>query len=166
MLCVLILYISGGTHSLKSTPNDRFFEKLFMAIFIYSLSFFQKSSERKSPKKYFSYFVLMFGLAIRLIRQHTTYLNTVVIKKKKAANTHLVSQTQFYKLYPFFSIFKIQTFQKNHPLLQSKKYNNKLLCHINKINNSVVKQEESKISRCLIQTYITGHYNLSVRIMS
>ena len=36
MLCMLILYISGGTYSLKSTPNDRFFEKLFMEIFIYS----------------------------------------------------------------------------------------------------------------------------------
>ena len=33
MLCVLILYISGGTYSLKLTPNDRFFEKLFMTIF-------------------------------------------------------------------------------------------------------------------------------------
>ena len=31
MLCVLILYITGGIYSLKSTPNDRF-EKLFMAI--------------------------------------------------------------------------------------------------------------------------------------
>ena len=29
MLCVLILCVSGGTYSLKSTPNDRFFEKLF-----------------------------------------------------------------------------------------------------------------------------------------
>ena len=25
LLCVLILYISGGTYSLQSTPNDRFF---------------------------------------------------------------------------------------------------------------------------------------------
>ena len=39
MLCVLILYISGGTYSLKSTPNDRFFEKLFTAGF-YLLSEF------------------------------------------------------------------------------------------------------------------------------
>ena len=39
ILCVLILYISGGTYSLNSTPNDRFFEKLFMAIF-YLLSEF------------------------------------------------------------------------------------------------------------------------------
>ena len=29
MLCVVILYVSGGTYSLKSTPNDRF-EKLFI----------------------------------------------------------------------------------------------------------------------------------------
>ena len=29
---MLILYISGGSHCLKSTPNDRFFEKLFTAI--------------------------------------------------------------------------------------------------------------------------------------
>ena len=32
MLCVLILYKTGGTYSLKSPPNERFFEKLFMAI--------------------------------------------------------------------------------------------------------------------------------------
>ena len=31
MLCVLILYISGGTYSLKSTPNDRFLRNFFMA---------------------------------------------------------------------------------------------------------------------------------------
>ena len=64
MLCVLIfLYISGGTYSLKSTPNYRFFfEKFFMAILFDSQSFCQKSAERKSPKKYFSYFVLMSGL--------------------------------------------------------------------------------------------------------
>ena len=30
IVCVLILYISGGTYSLKLTPNDRCFEKLFM----------------------------------------------------------------------------------------------------------------------------------------
>ena len=29
MLCVLILYISGWTYSLKSTPNDRFFWEIF-----------------------------------------------------------------------------------------------------------------------------------------
>ena len=36
---VNFLYISGGTYSLKLVPNDRFVEKLFMAIFIYSREF-------------------------------------------------------------------------------------------------------------------------------
>ena len=61
MLCVLILYICGRTYSLKSTPKDRFFEKLFMAIYIYSQRFCQKSAERKSPK---NTFVFMSGLRL------------------------------------------------------------------------------------------------------
>ena len=36
MLCVLILYTSGGIYSLKSPSNDRFSEKLFMAILFIS----------------------------------------------------------------------------------------------------------------------------------
>ena len=52
MLCALILYISGGIHSLRPTSNDRFFEKHFYGNFIYSQSFCQKSAKRKSPKKY------------------------------------------------------------------------------------------------------------------
>ena len=44
MVCVLIFVISGGTYSLKSTPNDRFFEKLFMAVLIYSQSFCQRNT--------------------------------------------------------------------------------------------------------------------------
>ena len=56
----------------------KFFEKLFMAIFIYSQSFCQKSAERKSPKKYLLYFCFDVWpgartLALRLISQHTTY---------------------------------------------------------------------------------------------
>ena len=62
MLCVLILYISGVTYSLKSTPNDKFFEKLFMAILFTLRVFCQKSAEWKSPTIYCLYFVLMSGL--------------------------------------------------------------------------------------------------------
>ena len=74
MLCVLILYIKGGTYSLKPTPNDRFLKKLFMTI-LFTQSFCQKSAEKKSPKKYFLYLVLMTGLwfelwSLRLISQH------------------------------------------------------------------------------------------------
>ena len=35
---MLIIYISGGTYSLKSTPNDRFVETLFLALLFYSPS--------------------------------------------------------------------------------------------------------------------------------
>ena len=40
VVCANFLYISGGTYSLKSTPNDRFFEKLFMAVFEFTLRVF------------------------------------------------------------------------------------------------------------------------------
>ena len=63
VVCVNFIH-KWGDLQLKLTPNDRFFEKLFMAIFIYSQSFCQKSAEKKSPKKYFSYFILMSDLGI------------------------------------------------------------------------------------------------------
>ena len=50
MLCVLILYISGGTYSLKSTPNDRFFEKLFMAI-LFTLRNFARNLLRGNRRR-------------------------------------------------------------------------------------------------------------------
>ena len=61
---MLILYVSGVTYSLKSTPNDRFFKKLFVSILFTLKSFCHKFADRKSLKKYFSYFVLMFGLGL------------------------------------------------------------------------------------------------------
>ena len=42
------------------------FEKLFHGRFIYSQSFCQKSTERKSPKKYFSYLIFDDWLGIRV----------------------------------------------------------------------------------------------------
>ena len=42
ILCLLILNMSGGTYSLKTTPNDRFLRKLCIAIiFTYSQRFCQ-----------------------------------------------------------------------------------------------------------------------------
>ena len=40
------------------------FWETFHGNFIYSQSFYQKSAERKSPKKYYSYFVLISGLGL------------------------------------------------------------------------------------------------------
>ena len=70
MLRVLILYISCGIY--RTTTNDRFFEKLFVAVLIYSQSFCQKSTERKSPKKSPGARIL----TLRLISQYTTYQTT------------------------------------------------------------------------------------------
>ena len=48
MLCAFILYVSFGTYSLTSTQNDRFFFRSFLIAEI----LYQKSAEKKSPKKY------------------------------------------------------------------------------------------------------------------
>ena len=53
ILCVLILYMNGGTYSLKSTPNNRFVLETFHGSFIYFQSFCQISAERRAPKIYF-----------------------------------------------------------------------------------------------------------------
>ena len=45
MLCVLILYMSGGTYSLKSTPNDRFVGNFFIVI-LFNLKTLNKSLHR------------------------------------------------------------------------------------------------------------------------
>ena len=70
-LSVLILYIRGGTYSLKSTPNDRFFEKLFMGI-LFTLRVFARNL-----LLYFVFYVRPETriLALRLISQHTTLID-------------------------------------------------------------------------------------------
>ena len=56
----MVLFLSsGGTCYLKSTPNDKFFEKVFMAI-LFSLigkyfSFRQKSAGMKASQNKFSF---------------------------------------------------------------------------------------------------------------
>ena len=80
MLCVLILYMSGGSYSFKVDSERQIFEKLLMAVLNYSQSFCQKSAERKSPKNIFVFcFDIWFGartLALRLISHNTTYQTT------------------------------------------------------------------------------------------
>ena len=73
MLFVLILYISVGTYNLKSIPNYRFFEKLFMEIFLLSEFLPEEIAEE-------ILFVFCFDVwhgartqAFRLISQHSTY---------------------------------------------------------------------------------------------
>ena len=67
MLCVLFLYISGGIYSLKSTPNDRYFEKLFMTI-LFALKVFARNLH--------TYIIGHYNPSVRIIDlvSYTTYV--------------------------------------------------------------------------------------------
>ena len=60
MLRALISYVSGATYSLKSTPNDRLFEKLFHG-FLPEICL-----EEIAKEIFFSYSVLMPDLGCEL----------------------------------------------------------------------------------------------------
>ena len=64
--CVrLILYMTGGTYSLKSTPNVRFFKETFHDNFIFSLRVFASNLLRGSRRRdIFHVFVLMSDLEL------------------------------------------------------------------------------------------------------
>ena len=92
MLCVLILYINGRTYSLKSTPNNRFFEKLFMAGFYLLPEFLPEICREEIAEEIL--FVFCFDvwpgtptLAFRLIGQYvifqTTATGRIVLSNKK-----------------------------------------------------------------------------------
>ena len=51
MLCVLILYISDGTYSLKSTPNDRFFLINFSWQISFAFSVFARNLLRGNRRR-------------------------------------------------------------------------------------------------------------------
>ena len=58
----------------KVDSEQQNFGETFHGNFYLLSEFLPESAERKSPKKYFSYFILMSRiLAFRLISQHTTY---------------------------------------------------------------------------------------------
>ena len=94
MLCVSILYISDETIGLKSTPNDRFFEKLFHGNFIYSQSFCQKSAARKIAEEIL--FVFCFdvwpGVRILAFRLYCDEIK-IINKRSKNKNNELVYMT-------------------------------------------------------------------------
>ena len=50
MSCVLIIYVSGDTYVLKSHLNNRFFEKLSMAI-LFTLRIFNRNLLRKNHRR-------------------------------------------------------------------------------------------------------------------
>ena len=85
MLCELLLCMCDGIYCLKSSSNDRFLRSFSRQFYLLS-EFLAKSVERKSPKIYFSYFIIIIfflmtdvGYEPRLltiISRHTTYYTT------------------------------------------------------------------------------------------
>ena len=108
-LCVLILYRSGGTYSLKSTPNERFFAKLFMAI-LFTLRVFSRNLLRGIAEEIL--FVFCFDvwpgirtLAFRLISlldhgDFSTFLKPVLAQLNLySAHSRLIkSHRQYFKM--------------------------------------------------------------------
>ena len=89
MLRVLILYIRGGTYSLKSTPNDRFSEKLFMTI-LFTLRVFARNLLRGSRRRnifHISFLITDLRYEPRLLhltsRQTFSALKTILRKWKE-----------------------------------------------------------------------------------
>ena len=71
--------------------------------------FSQKSTERKSPKKYlFSYFGLMPARALCLIRQHTAYYTTATLRSKHYNKMQVSSNSQLYGWVINFFVFSIE----------------------------------------------------------
>ena len=88
LMLILILYISGGTYSLKSIPNDWFFWEIFHGSFNFFQTFCQKSDERKSQKKYFLYFVLMSGLGLEPYLLDYSNIK-LIMKRKEKRNVYI-----------------------------------------------------------------------------
>ena len=59
MLCALILYVSGVTYSLTSTPSDRFFKNFFTAILLTLRVFSRNQLSGNHQRNIFLYSVLM-----------------------------------------------------------------------------------------------------------
>ena len=63
VVCVIFIH-KWRELQFKVDSKRQIFWKIFHINFFYTQKFWQKSGDRKSPKKYFSYFVLMFGLGL------------------------------------------------------------------------------------------------------
>ena len=64
MLCVLILYISGGAYSLKSTLNADFLRNFSWQFYLLSEFLPEICWEEIAEEIFFSYFVFMSGLEL------------------------------------------------------------------------------------------------------
>ena len=117
MLCVLISYISSGTYSLKATPNDRFFEKLFMAIF-FTLRVFARNLPRGNHRRN-TFCILLWCLAWgsnpgftsnKLIHYLIDRVGRVVITNFICNSYSRRCNNQLYMIYIWLSLYPKEQF--------------------------------------------------------
>ena len=93
MLCALILYVSGGTHSLKSIRTTKFLRNFFM-VGLYTLRVFARNLLRGSHRRnIFSYFIFDDWLGIRtqaFASNKPTYWTTATFWRNIAAHINNV----------------------------------------------------------------------------
>ena len=122
VVCVNFSYVNGSAYSLTSTPNNRFFKKLFHGRFICSQSFCQKSAQRKSPKKYFFFIFCVDTLpgiqtwALHLISLHTTYQRTATSEIYIQLSRILVEVFAIYLASKILNFYN--NFERRKPKLQ------------------------------------------------
>ena len=82
MLCALILYVSGQTYSLTSTPNDRFLRNFFMAG-LFHLRVFARNLLKASCRRnifHISFLMTELGFEVAVVYQVVCWL---IIRKAR-----------------------------------------------------------------------------------
>ena len=90
----LILYISGGTYSLKSTPDDRFLWKLFMAI-LFTLRVFSRNLLRENRRRNTFPFGVRPGTVSIPDRIKSIWMKRVKLCKQSVTPLNLTQMNQY-----------------------------------------------------------------------
>ena len=89
MLCVLILYISGGSYNLKSTPNDRFHGNFLLTLRVFARNLMRANRQRNIF--HISFWCLTWHLNLFLMSNKLThylldYVNFLLYYNEKFCN--------------------------------------------------------------------------------
>ena len=90
MLCALILYMSGGSYSLKSTPNDRFLRSSSWQFYLYS-DFLPEIYWEAVAKKIFFFIISFWCLIWDLSRGLTSNKPTLSTRLRRLQMTEIPS---------------------------------------------------------------------------
>ena len=124
MLYTLILYISNGTYSLKSTPNDRFSEKLFIAI-LFTLRVFARNLLRGNRRRNIIYTITNYILIIYGLSNFDQLLGVVSQARVSGGNRTHDPQTNSLAHYPLdYQATHFFVFEQIYSFIQKANCNN------------------------------------------